>query len=200
MIYQKKIKRMVNVTENKNIKEDNLIKKWTLIGISFIGILSTLMHFVYELSGEAIVVGIISPVNESVWEHLKLAFLPTILWWIIAYFIITKKVKLSLGRWFIAAVTALIICPLFIVTFYYTYTGALGIHSMILDVLSLFLGIMIAQGTAFVIYRKAQIKPFHFYTALFILVLMVASFIVFTFTPPHLPLFIDPLTGKYGIA
>ena len=43
-----------------------------IIGAVFTIITGTLLHFVYEWSGESLFVGIFSPINESVWEHLKL--------------------------------------------------------------------------------------------------------------------------------
>ena len=47
-----------------------------IIGAVFTIITGTLLHFVYEWSGESLFVGIFSPINESVWEHLKLLFFP----------------------------------------------------------------------------------------------------------------------------
>jgi Family of unknown function (DUF6512) len=35
-------------------------------------IAGTLQHFVYGWSGQNALVGLVSPVNESVWEHTKL--------------------------------------------------------------------------------------------------------------------------------
>ena len=41
-------------------------------------ILGTLLHFLYEWTGYNYLVGFISPVNESTWEHLKLLFFPVL--------------------------------------------------------------------------------------------------------------------------
>ncbi len=37
------------------------------------------LHELYEWTGEKLAIGLFAPVNESVWEHLKLAFYPVIL-------------------------------------------------------------------------------------------------------------------------
>ena len=58
-----------------------------IIGAVFTIITGTLLHFVYEWSGESLFVGIFSPINESVWEHLKLLFFPMSVWILIGYFI-----------------------------------------------------------------------------------------------------------------
>jgi len=46
--------------------------KFELLGFVFCCILGTLSHFFYDWSGQNIIVGMFCPVNESVWEHLKL--------------------------------------------------------------------------------------------------------------------------------
>ena len=51
-------------------------KVFTVIGILFTIILGSLSHFFYGWSGNFFLVGFFSPVNESVWEHLKLLFFP----------------------------------------------------------------------------------------------------------------------------
>ena len=44
-----------------------------LAGVPVLFLAGTLIHFLYGLSGEFFLVGLLAPVNESVWEHLKLA-------------------------------------------------------------------------------------------------------------------------------
>ena len=53
---------------------------WEIIGALFIIAFGSLMHFCYAWSGYATVVGLFAPVNESVWEHLKMAFWPLVLY------------------------------------------------------------------------------------------------------------------------
>ena len=42
----------------------------------FVVLFGVFLHFAYELSGNNPIVGLFAPVNESVWEHLKLLFFP----------------------------------------------------------------------------------------------------------------------------
>jgi len=49
-----------------------------LLGIVFIVLVGSALHFTFELSGDNPLVGVFSAVNESVWEHLKLGFLASI--------------------------------------------------------------------------------------------------------------------------
>ena len=71
------------------------------------------------------------------------------------------------------------------------------IHFIIL--LSLFIGIAIAQVKAIHIYKNPKSK-IHFYLTVGVFVIIFMCFVIFTFNAPHLPLFHDALTGNYGIS
>ena len=81
------------------------IKKWEIVEFIFIAIVGTLLHFVYDWSGQNPAVGIIAPVSESTWEHLKLLFMPALLFTLIGEAVIgkdypcllTQKAKAVLG-------------------------------------------------------------------------------------------------------
>lgn len=49
-----------------------------LLGFALIVLLGTALHYTYALSGECWLVGVFSAMNESVWEHLKLAVWPSL--------------------------------------------------------------------------------------------------------------------------
>lgn len=175
------------------------IKKYMLYGIIAIVIASTLNHFLYEFSGEMTIVGIFTAINESVWEHLKLAFYPTLLWWILGYFIYCRKMYIDIKKWVISMILSLTICPIIIVTFFYTYTGALGIESIVLDIFSLILGVFVGQIVAFKYYKNNQYSEIVVYFLLLVLILEIVLFTYFTFNPPNIPIFIDSTTGLRGI-
>ena len=50
-----------------------------LSGILFTISAGTALHFLFDWSGRLIPAALIAPVNESVWEHLKLLFFPFLL-------------------------------------------------------------------------------------------------------------------------
>ncbi|WP_286082764.1 DUF6512 family protein, partial [Parablautia intestinalis] len=56
------------------------LKQYTAIGIIFVLLAGTLAHFVYDWSGNHAVIGLFTPVNESIWEHMKLLFFPMLLY------------------------------------------------------------------------------------------------------------------------
>ena len=55
------------------------MKKTLWCGMIAVMVLGTLWHFGYEVLGETRIAGYIFPVNESTWEHMKLAFYPMLL-------------------------------------------------------------------------------------------------------------------------
>jgi len=61
------------------------LKNWEIFGIFFLIIVGSFFHFLFELSNYNIVVAAFAAVNESVWEHLKLAFFPLLIFSLIEY-------------------------------------------------------------------------------------------------------------------
>jgi hypothetical protein len=92
-----------------------------------------------------------------------------------------------------------LITILFIAAFYYTYTGAFGIHSVVLDILSLIIGVILGQLVALKIYTDLELKTYHYLIIYIIFFSFVFMFIIFTYKTPHLPLFKDQTTGSYGL-
>ena len=56
------------------------IRSWLIAGFIFTAVFGTFSHFFYGWSNENPLIGLISPVNESTWEHMKLVFSPVLLW------------------------------------------------------------------------------------------------------------------------
>lgn len=170
--------------------------KFELIGFVFSCVLGTLAHFFYEWSGNNIIVGLFSPVNESVWEHLKLIFFPYLIW-SIAEFFCAKDKKINL---FFSKLCGIIAGMLLIVFIYYTYTGATGNESMIADIASFFIGTAAAYLTSYAIMKNCRYKGKAVEIVSFIILLLILGiFILFTFSPPMIPLFEDSVTKTYGI-
>jgi len=98
------------------------------------------LHFVYEWSGESLFVGIFSPINESVWEHLKLLFFPMSVWILIGYFIFGKKFKTYIPSAVIGILSGMILIPMW----FYTYTVFTGKPILFLDILSFIISVCVA--------------------------------------------------------
>lgn len=170
--------------------------KAELIGFVFCCVLGTLSHFFYEWSGENTFIGLLCPVNESVWEHLKLIYTPYIIWSAAEFFIL-KGSKLNL---FLSKFCSVICGMLTILFIHYTYTGAVGTESTTADIISFFAGVAAAFILSYTIMKNSKYKGAVCETVSFILLIITGGiFILFTFSPPLIPLFEDSITKTYGI-
>lgn len=169
-------------------------KKWEIYGFIWLVIAGFVFHFFYDWSGKNDFVGLLSPVNESVWEHLKLGFTPVLVFMIFQILFMKDKPQ----GFFFRKTLGLIFMLLFIVCFHYGYTFILGKSIPWLDMSSFIIGAFISQ---FINIKLIKMDPSAKtdYIFLGIYIILGILFIVFTFTPPHLEIFRDPSTNKYGI-
>lgn len=171
-------------------------KKYTWIGIVFSITAGVLLHFLYEWTGRNPVVGAFSPVNESVWEHLKLLFFPCLIFFLWEY----KKDRRHGGGLITRQIRGLLLGLLLILCGYYTYNGILG-HDLVPADILLFVGSVLITYL-YGCRGYAQHQGDFSLSAPFLLILLVllASFILFTYFPIHIPLFMDPQTFTFGIS
>lgn len=170
--------------------------KTELFGFVFCCILGTLSHFFYEWSGENILAGLLCPVNESVWEHLKLIYTPYLIWSLAEFFILKGR-KINL---FFSKLCGIIGGMLIILFIHYTYTGATGSESVTADIVSFFAGVAAAFLISYMIMKNVKYKGAASEIISFILLIATGGvFILFTFSPPLIPLFEDSITKTYGI-
>lgn len=169
------------------------IRNYQIASTIFVCILGVLLHFTYELLGENSFVASFSAVNESVWEHLKLLFFPMLLTTIIGYFYIGKSTPNFLCSKTLEIITSM----LFIIIFFYTYTGIIGKSIVFIDIASFFVAVILGEYLSY----KLMISNFKCNNIISIISLSIIliCFIVFTYITPKLEIFRDSVTNKYGI-
>lgn len=168
-----------------------------LLGVPVLFLAGTLLHFLYGLTGKVFAAGLFAPVNESVWEHLKLVLWPTVLWWGGCFVRRGGARELDAPTWFAAALAALLTAQGTILLLFYFYTGAFGVEFLAADILIFFLAVLLGQLAGLRLYRRRSSVTW--VVPLTLLVMLLALFVVFTLAPPDLPLFTDPNTGERGI-
>jgi hypothetical protein len=167
---------------------------YELAGMVFIIILGSMLHFTFEWSGYQPIVGVFSAVNESVWEHLKIAFWPTLFYLIFEYGYLYKKSN----NFFFAKAVGIYLIIIVIPIIFYSYTFFFE-ENILIDIGSFIFAIIFGQYISYrLLTRNKLTKTFELIAVMTIIILTLA-FIVFTFFPPQIQLFQDPISGDYGI-
>ncbi len=179
---------------------DNTVtyKKIIVIGCIVTILFGVFLHFAYDLSGENMLVGIFAPVNESVWEHLKLIFLPFTLFCIGFYFYSKKK----FSNMFVVSLFGNVVGMFVIVTLSYIGTAIFGEANMVYNIISYILGMISAYSILyFGVYNPEFIEDTKGSNPLGVcaLTLLFTIFTLNTFSPIKLDITRDPVTKTYGI-
>ncbi len=173
-------------------------KRYLLWGIPILFLIGSLFHFLFEFSGNSALVAPFAATNESVFEHTKMVLLPITLYWVLYYLIKGKQYNLDPNKWFLGALTSLVVSIVAMPLLFYFYTEAFGIESLFIDILLLLIVIALGQLMGIHVYEHAK-GTINWKVSLAIIVLIFVMYAVFTFNPPKLPLFYDTAKGKYGI-
>lgn len=163
------------------------VRSYLLAGFFFTAISGTLSHFFFGWSGENPLIGLISPVNESTWEHMKLVFFPVLLW----SFFLPQALSESTPSLRPSLLLGGILGTFLIPVLFYTYSGSLGYNTAWADIAIFFISVLAVYlfsarlQNSETLYKKR--------TAIYFLtVLLLILFFLFTFLPPDIALFADP--------
>lgn len=171
------------------------LRNTRLIAVLGIFLLSFLSHFAYEILPNPIF-SFIFPVNESIWEHMKILVTSSLLYGIVDYIILKKNNipynNYPFNLWF----TSIIIVPIYLVIYLPIY-NSLG-ESLIISILLLLIVYIIKEIISYNILKASHIKIVN-KLAIPIITTMYIIFIYLTYNPPHNYIFIDSTTNTYGI-
>lgn len=175
------------------MKNKKSILNFQIISVIFTIILGTVLHFTYNWSNSNLLIGSLSAVNESTWEHLKLIFFPILITTIIGYFYFRKTIPNFLCSKTLGIITAI----LFTIIFFYTYTGILGTDFAFLNILTFIISVILGEYISYKLITSSF--SCNKILSIILLSLLLFSFIFFTYFTPKIGLFKDPVTGQYGI-
>jgi hypothetical protein len=171
------------------------IIRWEIAGAIFIIIVGSALHFVFRWTGDWRPVALIAAVNESIWEHLKLAFWPGLFWTLLPQ----KGLGLSLLERFATKGFTLGVTAVLIVTIFKSYTVILGHNLLLLDIGTFVLAVMIGQTISAALNIYGKLAPAPLAVGLSLLIIQLTAYAFFTFYPPDFWLFIDSRNGLRGI-
>ena len=161
-------------------------KKYFLFSSLLIVLLGVIFHFAYDFFNQSKYIAFIFPINESIWEHLKLIFYPSL---IIDIFIFVKFNK-PIG--YMGALAFSIFAGMIaVVGGYYLYrifVDDIAIVNILLYVIS----VVCMQG---ILFNYTKIKPIKYLTdriGVIVLIIMFFFLTIFTYYPPKAEIFNDP--------
>lgn len=168
------------------------ISQWIGFGVTAAG--GTLLHFLYEWLGRAAWIAPFSGVNESTWEHMKLLFWPMFIFAVVQRFFFRDRadfwcVKLR------GILLGLVLIPII----FYTYNGAVGKSPDWLNIAIFFISAAAAYVYEARLFNSGKVRCGSQKLAFAVLCVIALLFVLFTFRTPELGIFLDPLTGTYGI-
>ena len=172
------------------MKQTSSLWQWAGFAMTTFG--GTLLHFLYDWTGESILVSPFSGVNESTWEHMKLLFWPLFLFALVQRLFFKDR-----ENYWCVKLAGILLGLVLIPVLFYTYNGVFGKSPDWINIAIFY----VSAALVFLFERWwfKQLSCKYPRLAFAAICLMGVLFVVFTFAPPRIPLFQDPLTGSYGI-
>ena len=171
------------------------LKKIKFLTIFITFLFSFLFHFGYNLS-DNILFSIIFPVNESIWEHMKIIATSVIMGSIIEYFLLTKN-NVKFNNYTISTIISIILGIVIYLVIYLPIHYLFG-HSLIVAVTILSITFIIIENIKYFIMRIDNIK-YQNAIGLILIILLYFIFGYLTYNPIQIDLFMDPECECYGI-
>lgn len=167
---------------------------WQLFGFAVTSLLGTLLHFLYDWTGKNRISALISGVNESTFEHMKLILFPMLIFAFIEWSAFKDRRDLMQIK-----LCGMLIGVLLIPILFYTYNGAFGKSPDAVNI-----GIFFVSAAVAYFYEAKRLKApdrplINNSIASLLMLCLAVAFMLLTFFPPHIPLFKDPISGAYGI-
>lgn len=171
------------------------LKKIKFLTIFITFLLSFLFHFGYSLS-DNILFSIIFPVNESIWEHMKIITTSVIVSSIIEYFLLIKN-NIKFNNYTISTIISIILGIIIYLIIYLPIHYLFG-HSLIVAVTILLITFIIIENIKHFIMKLDKIKHQNI-VGIILMILLYFIFGYLTYNPIQNDLFIDTECECYGI-
>ena len=174
------------------MKQRSVLWQWAGFAVATFG--GTILHFLYDWTGGSILVSPFSGVNESTWEHMKLLFCPLFL-----FAFVQRLFFKDQENYWCVKLAEILLGLVLIPALFYTYNGVLGKSPDWINIAIFYITALLVFLLEWWMFKKDLLPCKYPRLAFAAICLIGVLFVVFTFAPPHIPLFQDPLTGTYGV-
>ena len=161
---------------------------WQFSGFCLTSLFGTLLHFLYDWTNKSPLIAPFSAINESTWEHMKLLFFPLFIFALIE----SRFFKEYKNFWcikLIGTITGLILIPVL----FYTYNGSIGKSPDWLNITIFFICAAVTFWLETKLFKRNALRCQKGYICFLGFCAIGLLFIIFTFSPPNLLIFKNPL-------
>lgn len=172
------------------------MKRIKFIGVIVIFLLTILYHFLYNWLPNP-VFSVFFPVNESIWEHMKLLYSGIFTWGVIEYFILRKK-GISYRNFFSTLFLEMVTSIMIYLIMYLPLYNVFG-ENMVISIGLLIVVIILEEIFSYYLFSYSKENRILNRVSILFIVLGFVVFLCFTYDPPRNYIFYDIVSNKYGI-
>ena len=177
-------------------RRDRKWRTWETAGLFVVILLGNTLHFVYDWTGQARWAAYVSAVNESTWEHMKLLFIPFLVFTVVEFIVFSEAFR----NFFAVKAASILLGLIAIPALFYTLTGIFGKLPDWVNITIFFLADALLYFVSYRMLTDGRLRGGAMQLAGFVVLwLLLFAFVWCTYRPPHLPLFLDPVSGCYGL-
>lgn len=173
-----------------------VMKKIKIIGVIVTFLLTVLYHFLYEWFPNPIF-EIFFPVNESIWEHMKLLYSGILTFNIIEYIIYRKK-NINTNNFFTVTFLMMITSIILYLIIYLPLYDMFG-ENMIISISLLVIVIILEQIFSYYLLNYGKENKLLNKISILLIILGYVTFLSLTINPPRNYIFYDIVEHKYGV-
>ena len=167
---------------------------WQLMGFAVTSLGGTLLHFLYDWTNQSLWAAPFSGVNESTWEHMKLLYFPLFL-----FAIVQSRFFRDRRDFFCVKLRGILLGLTLIPVLFYTLNGVFGKTPDWVNIAIFFISAAAVYWMENRWFQNRHAACRYPHLAFAVICLIGILFVLFTFYPPAIPLFEDPVTGGYGL-
>jgi len=171
------------------------LKNLKVIGIFGIFVICFLVHFMY-IWFPNVLFSIFFPVNESIFEHMKIIFTSILIYSIIDY-ILLKKFNITFHNFITNMFLSGFLSTILFLIIYLPLYMIFG-ESFILNIIILFIVIVFSQIISYFVLKSKEYELLN-YVSLIGIIFVYIIFGILTYYPIINDLFYDQASSKYGI-
>ena len=167
---------------------------WQLAGFALSTLGGTLLHFLYDWTGGNILISPFSGVNESTWEPMILLF-----WTLFLFALIQRPFFKEQENYWCVKLAEILLGIALIPVLFYTYNGVFGESPDWINIAIFYISALLVYLFEWWAFKQDRLPCKPPLLAFVFICLIGMLFVIFTFAPPQIPLFRDPIAGTYRI-